>query len=144
MTWQGGKRGRELAPSSAFAQLKPLVADADDAAKALKALSKALGSYQSPVRLHVRLVSGEDGETVEHWDVQSGAKDSPKAEQKKPKRADVIVVMRPETWLLIAKGRLAPYEALYTGKLRVGGDMELAKAITRHLTDPTLTYRPPC
>lgn len=144
MTWQGGKLGREVRPVSAFARLKPLVVEADDPAKAVRALSKALGNYQRQVRLHVRLVSGEDGTTVQHWDVQGGAKSAAKAEQKEPKQADVIVAMRPETWLLIAQGRLAPYEALYTGKLRVGGDMEIAKAITRHLTDPKATYRSPC
>ena len=52
--------------------------------------------------------------------------------------------MRPETWLEIAEGRLAPYEALYSGRLRVGGDLEAAKSITRHLSDPASTYQPPC
>jgi len=103
----------------------------------------ALSDYRSPVRLHVRLVTGDDGETVEHWEVQGGAKTA-KAQQKEPKQADVVLVMRPETWMQIALGRLAPYEALYAGKLRVGGDMEAAKAITRHLSDPASTYRSPC
>jgi SCP-2 sterol transfer family len=144
MTWQGGKLGREVGPVSAFARLKPLATEADDAAKAVRAFSKALGGYQRQVRVHLRLVSGEEGATVEHWNVQAGPKGTAKAEQKEPKQADVIVAMRPETWLLIAQGRLAPYEALYAGKLRVGGDMEIAKAITRHLTDPAATYRAPC
>ena len=61
-----------------------------------------------------------------------------------PKEADVVVVMRPETWTQIAQGQLAPYEALYTGKLRVGGDFELAKAIVKHLTDPATPYVAPC
>jgi putative sterol carrier protein len=89
------------------------------------------------------LVSGDDVETVEHWHVQGGIKTA-KAQQKEPEKSDVTVVMRPETWMLIAQGRLAPYEALYTGKLRIGGDLESAKAIVQHLTDPASTYRPPC
>ncbi len=143
MTWQGGKRSREIGPISAFARLKPLAEERDDPAKALETLARALSDYRSPVRLHVRLVTGDDGETVEHWEVQGGSKTA-KAQQKEPKQADVILVMRPETWMQIAQGRLAPYEALYSGKLRVGGDMESAKAIARHLTDPASTYRSPC
>ncbi len=145
MTWQAGKLKRESGPDSVFARLKPFATDVDDAAKALTALSQALANYPSPVRLHVRLVSGDgEGEAIEHWDVESGAKVAAKAERKPPEAADVIVAMRPHTWMLIAQGQLAPYEALYAGKLRVGGNMETAKAITRHLTDPKSTYRSPC
>jgi putative sterol carrier protein len=117
--------------------------DRDDPGSALNALAKALGGFQNEVNLNVRLVSGDDGETVEHWHVRGGAK-AAKAQQKKPKKPDVTVVMRPETWMLIAQGRLAPYDALYAGMLRVGGDLEAAKAIVQHLTDPASTYRSPC
>ena len=144
MTWQGGKRGREVGPSSPFACLKPLASDRDDAAKGLEMLNRALADYPRPVRLHVRLISGGDeDESIEHWEVQAGSKKS-KALRKEPKDADVILVMRPETWKQIAQGRLAPYEALYTGRLRVGGDFEAAKAITRHLSDPAAAYVAPC
>src|SRR5581483_8723336 len=144
MTWQGGKLRRESSSVSAFAPLKPMATAMDDPGKAMRALSKALASFGGRVRLHLRLVSGENGETLEHWDIQGGAKSAGKAERKEPQKADVVVVMRPETWMLIAQGKLAPYEALYSGGLRVGGDMEIAKAITRHLTDPASTYRSPC
>ena len=145
MTWQGGKRGRELGPSSpVFASLKAIATDRDDAAKCLQCLSTALGDFPKPVRMHVRLISGSgDDESVEHWEVQGGTK-AAKAQRKEPKNADVVVVMRPETWLQIAQGKLAPYEALYTGRLRVGGDFAAAKAITRHLSDPAATYVAPC
>lgn len=143
MTWQGGKLRREIGPTTSFARLKPIAEDGEDSASALTALAEALSGFQTEVNLHVRLVSGDDGETVEHWHVRGGAK-AAKAQQKEPKKADVIVVMRPETWMLIAQGRLAPYEALYAGKLRVGGNLESAKAIVQHLTDSAVTYRSPC
>jgi hypothetical protein len=148
MTWQGGKLSRQaLAQSSPFATLTPLVGDGDDVAKGLRKLSQALSDYPSPLHLAVRLVSGggDSGvdETVEHWKVQAGLKTA-KAQRKESKDADVVVVMRPETWLQIAQGKLAPYEALYTGRLRVGGDFEAAKALTRHLSDPASPYVPPC
>jgi hypothetical protein len=143
MTWQGGKSAREVGPLSPFARLKPLAGERDDPAKGLEKLAQALSDYGSPVRLHVRLITGKDGESVEHWEVQGGSKNA-KAQRKEPKDADVILVMRPETWTQIAQGQLAPYEALYAGKLRVGGDLEAAKAITRHLSDPASPYVAPC
>jgi hypothetical protein len=126
-----------------FARLKPLAGAHDDPAKGLEKLAQALSNYGSPVRLHVRLIGGKDEASVEHWEIAGGAKNA-KAQRKKPKDADVILVMRVETWAQIAQGQLAPYEALYSGKLRVGGDFEAAKAITRHLSDPTATYVAPC
>jgi SCP-2 sterol transfer family len=143
MTWQGGKRAREVGPLSPFARLKPLAGERDNAAKGLESLARALKGYGSPVRLHVRLIGGEDGASVEHWEVQGGSKTA-KAQRKKPKDPDVVLVMRPETWTQIAQGRLAPYDALYAGKVRVGGDFEAAKAITQYLSDPALPYVSPC
>ncbi len=142
MTWQGGKLGRESGQTSAFAALQPMAGERDDAAAALESMAKALSDFPSSVRLNVRLMA-DDGESVVHWEVQGGSR-SAKARKKEPKDADVIVVMRPETWLEIAQGRLAPYEAVYSGRMRVGGNMEMAKSITRHLTDPAATYLPPC
>jgi putative sterol carrier protein len=142
MTWQGGKLRREAAPLTTFACFTPLPAATDDPAASLNALSKALSDFSTAVTVDVRLL-GDDGESVEHWEVQAGAK-RPKAVARVPKKADVVVVMRPETWQQIAGGRLAPYEALYSGRLRVGGDLAAATAITRHLSDPSSPYVPPC
>ena len=144
MTWQGGKLRREqVGGAQPFGRLRALAGAQDDSARSLDQLSKALSGFGSPVRLHVRLVSGDEGDTVEAWDVQAGSRSS-KVRKGAPKEADVVVVMRPETWTQIAQGQLAPYEALYTGKLRVGGDFELAKAIVKHLTDPSTPYVAPC
>lgn len=143
MTWQGGKKSRAEIVSSPFARLKPLVAQPSDAAASMERLAQALSNYQQSISLHIRLVSGADGASVEHWEVQAGKKTA-SAKRKEPKKADVVVVMRPETWAQIAQGQLAPYEALYTGKLRVGGDFEKAKAITKHLSDSAAAYVAPC
>src|ERR1051325_4097934 len=143
MTWQGGKLRREDERALPFARLRTLARPQDDAAKSIDELTKALSGLRKRVRLHIRLVSGTDGETVEDWDVQGGSK-SGKVKKGEPKKADVMVAMRPETWAQIAQGQLAPYEALYSGRLRVGGDFELAKAIVKHLTDPSAAYVAPC
>jgi putative sterol carrier protein len=123
--------------------LKPLARPQDDSAKALEKLAQALREYGSPVRLHFRLITSKEGESVEHWEVHGGSKNA-KAKKTQPKKADVVVVMRLETWTQIAQGTLAPYEALYTGKLRVGGNFAAAKAITKYLTAPGANYVAPC
>jgi SCP-2 sterol transfer family len=143
MTWQGGKTRTEPRPSSPFARLKPLAGEGDDPSKGLELLARALSDYPSPLRLEVRLVSGGADENIEHWQIEAGSKDA-RPQLKQPDGADVIVVMRHETWMEIVQGRLAPYDALYTGRLRVGGDFEAAKAITRSLSDPSSPYLPPC
>ena len=143
MTWQGGKRGREIGPTSPFARLRPLAAGKDDSEAGLKQLAQALSDYKKPTLLHVRLVTGKEGERVEHWEIKAGSKDAT-VQRKEPMKADVVVVMRPETWSQIAQGMLAPYDALFAGKLRVGGDVETAKDITRHLSDPRFPYVSPC
>jgi hypothetical protein len=143
MTWQGGKRGKEVGPMPVFARLKPLASAQDDSAKGFQKLAQALSTYGSPVRLHIRLITGKEDASVEHWEIVAGTKNA-KAQRKEPKDADVTLVMRTETWTQIAQGGLAPYEALYSGKLRVGGDFQAAKEITRHLSDPMATYVAPC
>ena len=143
MTWQGGKRGREAGPVSPFSKMTPFAGLQDDAAASLKSLAQVLRDFNSPVSINVRLVSGDDGESVEHWEVQGGAADAT-AQQKIPHSPNVILAMRPETLMQIAQGRLAPYDALFNGKIRIGGDVAMAKAITRHLSDPRYKYVAPC
>jgi hypothetical protein len=126
-----------------FARLKPFAGPQDDAAKGLGELAQALKDYGTPVRLHIRLISPKNEASVDHWEIVGGVKNA-KAQRKVPKDPDVILVMREETWTQIAQGQLAPYEALYSGKLRVGGDFAAAKAITQHLSDPAATYVAPC
>src|SRR6185312_372241 len=106
MTWQGGKRAREVGPSFPFARLTPLAGEGDDPARALEMLGHALSDYPSPLRLEVRLVSEGDDNSVEHWEVPAGSR-SPSVRRKQSKDADVVVVMRPETWMQIARGHLA-------------------------------------
>jgi hypothetical protein len=131
----------EAPPRSPFARLACLVdrEKAGDVEGSLGALATALKSAKTKGRMHIRLVPENEGEAVEHWEIAGG-----KARRNEPKVADVVVAMRPETWLSIAKGELAPYEALLAGKLRVGGDFEVAKEMVRQLTDPSASYVPPC
>jgi predicted lipid carrier protein YhbT len=144
MTIQGGKPIRDAVPDqppSPFAPLKPLVhGSGQDVENSLSALAKALGSYEGRARLHLQLI---DGNQISHWEIEAGRRKAA-VSRRKPKSADVHVVLRQETWLEIAQGRLSPFEALFGGRLRIGGDVELGKRIVKHLTDPSVPFVLPC
>lgn len=144
MTWNGGKvTAAPVVPHVTFARLRPFGSSrkSDDAA-GFSALSRALRDYGEKVRLHIHLIASEGGK-VSHWDVEGGTSKAT-ARRGRPKNADVHLVMGPETWTQIASGQLAPYDALFGGKLRVGGNFEMAKRITQHLSDPSTPYVAPC
>ena len=140
---QGGKPIRATLPpkSSPFAPLKSLVSGRGrDVEASLSKLSQSLGSFDQPLRIHVQLI---DGDKCEDWEVAAGSKKA-SAKRAKPKTSDVRVVLRKDTWAQIAGGRLSPYDALFSGKLRIGGDVELAKRLVQHLSDPSVPYVSPC
>jgi putative sterol carrier protein len=141
MTWQGGKRPPEQDVPATFAPLQRfLEQDKQDPEEGFQKMAQALRDYGAPVRIHVRLLNDEQ---VEHWEVEGG-KSKPAARRKQPKKADVVVIARRETWLQIAQGRLSPFDALFSGNLRIGGDIEAAKRIARHLSDPSVPFVAPC
>ena len=144
MTAQGGKRLRDVVVNptpSPFAPLTPLSRSASTSvADSLAALSKALANCRTKARIHLRLVKDE---TFEHWEVEAGTP-SGAARQRQPKTADVHVAMKPEIWQQIAQGRLSPFDALFAGKLRVGGEVALAKQLVKHLSDPSVPFVSPC
>ena len=74
MTWNGGKlTATPVVPHVTFARLRPLdSSQQSDHAASFKRLSHALRDFGSQVRLHIRLVSGDDGEKVAHWEVEGG------------------------------------------------------------------------
>jgi hypothetical protein len=141
---QGGKKIRAAVgdrPSSPFAPLRPLLRPHEqDAADGLRKLAAALTGLDARVRLHVQLL---DSETVEHWSIEGGT-GKPTAHRRTPKQANVRLVLRRATWLEIAQGRLSPFDAMFAGRMRFGGDSELGKRVARHLSDPSVPFVPPC
>jgi hypothetical protein len=142
---QGGKQIRTAVgdrPPSPFAPLRPLLKSHEqNAADGLRKFAAALAGLGARVRLHVQLL---DGEAVEHWSIEGGTGRKPTAHRRTPKQADVRLVMRHTTWLAIAQGRLSPFDALFAGRMRFGGDSELGKRVARHLSDPSVPFVPPC
>jgi hypothetical protein len=141
---EGGKKIRQAAADrlpSPFAPLRPLLQPHEDNAEdGLRKLAAALGGIDRRVRMHVQLV---DGDTIEHWSIEGGT-GKPSAQRREPKAADVRIVLRRAIWLAIAQGRLSPFDALFGGRMRFGGDRELGKQVARHLTDPSSLFVPPC
>jgi hypothetical protein len=124
-------------PATAFAPLKALLQPHErNAAEGVRRLASALHGLGAPACLHLRVL---DGETVEHGDVEGGVA-SAAAHQRSPKNPDVTLIVRRDTWLRMAHGRLSPFDALLSGAMRFGGDMELAKRIVRHPSDPTAPF----
>jgi SCP-2 sterol transfer family len=141
---QGGKQIRAAAgdrPPTPFAPLRPLLKPHEqDAANGLRKLAAALAGLDTRVRLHVQLL---DSEAIEHWSIEGGT-GKPTAQRRTPKRPNVRLVLRRTTWLAIAQGQLSPFDALFAGRMRFGGDSELGKRVARHLSDPSVPFVPPC
>jgi alkyl sulfatase BDS1-like metallo-beta-lactamase superfamily hydrolase len=137
---EGGKRIRGAVGdvrSSSFAPLKALLQPHEqDTAEGVRRLATALQGLGAPARLHLRVL---DGETVEHWEVEGGTLPAA-ARQQAPKNADMTLILRRDTWLRMAHGRLSPFDALLSGRMRLGGDTALAKSIVKHLSDPTVPF----
>lgn len=145
MTSEGGKKIRPApgdVQTSPFAPLRPFMQSQEqDVDDGLRKLSAALDDFDMPVRLHVEVL---DGSEVQRWNIEGGRGRSSVDRGAAESKADIRVVVRRETWLRIAQGTLSPFDALFAGRLRVGGDTELAKRLVQHLSDPDVPYVPPC
>lgn len=148
---EGGAKSRRTsgfddAPTpSAFAPLRPfLKSNETDLFRGLENLSAELARLDSQVRLDVEVLEGSD---THAWVLECGLGRSlvrPRPRAEKKKKPHVRVMVRHETWLQIARGKLSPFEAFITGRLLVGGDTELAKRLVQHLSDPSVPYVSPC
>jgi putative sterol carrier protein len=91
-------------------------------------VAEILGEVQRrPLQLQFSLVDGGTEEPVA-WTVAVD-KDGGKAAQRLSKKPDVEIITREETWWEIANGELPPLEAFVSGRMRVRGNIGLAKRI---------------
>jgi SCP-2 sterol transfer family len=141
----GGKPHRKAklgaAAPTGFAPLRALLkSDETDLTQSLQQLSAELASFDAPMLLQVQVL---EGSSTHDWELECG-RDRVSASRRSANEVDVRVVVRHDTWLQIAHGKLNPFDAFITGKLRVGGDVELAKRLVQHLSDPSVPYVSPC
>src|SRR5262249_25491876 len=119
------------------APLRPLLQPHEhDVSTAMRNLSAALQGFDSGVTLHIQLL---DGKSTDDWTVTGGGT-TDDARRVVPESAEIRVVLRRETWLRIARSELSPLEAFFGGRVRVGGDMEVAKRVLKHLTDSAVPF----
>jgi hypothetical protein len=144
----GGKphRTTEVAPAApiAFAPLRALLkSNETDLKRSREKLSAELADFDTPVRLQVRVL---EGSSTHDWELECGRGRSAasRSSTRKAARAVVRVVVRHDTWLQIARGKLNPFDAFISGKLQVGGHVDLAKRLVQHLSDPSAPYVSPC
>jgi putative sterol carrier protein len=140
----GGKphRTTNAAPAPvAFAPLRALLKSNETGLKkSLQKLSAELAGFDTPMRLQVKVL---EGSSTHDWELECG-RDQVSPSRHSANQADVRVVVRHDTWLQIARGKLNPFDAFIAGKLRVGGDVDLAKRLVQHLSDPSVPYVSPC
>lgn len=80
-----------------------------------------------PLRLQFSLVEVDTEESAV-WTVAVD-EDGGKAAQGSGERPDIEIITRAETWWDIADGELSPLEAFVSGRLRVRGDIGLARRV---------------
>jgi len=132
----------ETPAPSAFAPLRPLLRSGNtDLSKSVDKLSAELSDFGSRVRLDVNVLEGSN---THAWEVACGQNRAPARRTERRRKPDVRVVMRQDAWLQIAQGQLHPFDAFLSGRLQVGGNIELAKRLVEHLSDPSVPYVSPC
>lgn len=125
--------------ASPFAPLRALnPGERHDIADEVASISAALGDFPESAIVHLRIL---DEQQTHDWELCSGP--APASEQVPPV-PDVRLVIRRDTLRSILNGSLAPFDALFDGKVGVGGDTTLAKRLVEHLSDPSVPYVPPC
>ena len=94
-------------------------------------MAKLLARGRKAVRIQFTISDGND---VRCWNLALTPK-SCKASEGKYKSPQLEILTQADTWLKIATGQLSPLEAFGQGKLRVRGDITLARFVARKLRD---------
>jgi putative sterol carrier protein len=112
-----------------FATFRPLTQRLrSEIGETLRGMSASLRQTRERGRIHFRILDAT-GRT--DWTLELGK--ASKVVERAVGKPKLEVVTRADTWHLIAAGELSPLEAFITGKLRLRGDVEMAKRIVRHL-----------
>jgi putative sterol carrier protein len=116
-----------------FASFRPLIRTSrDDLRDSFQQMGQALADAKEQTRIHFRLV---DSRKREAWTLDIGPGKS-RVQDKHVGKPKLEIITRTETWGDIAQGKLSPVEAFFKGKMRVRGDITMAKRLLRHLCEP--------
>ena len=115
-----------------FASFRPLIRTSrDDLRESFQQMGQILLEAKERTRIHFRLLDA--GKRVA-WTLDVGA-GKPTVQDKHVGKAKLEIVTRTGTWGDIAQGKLSPLEAFVEGKLRVRGDIAMAKRLLKHLCE---------
>jgi putative sterol carrier protein len=103
-----------------------------DLAGSFERMAKLLGRWKKTARLQFTL---SEGGRERSWNLALTPKNC-KAMEGKVNRPNLEIITDAETWLQIAGRHLSPLEAFGQGKMRVRGDLTLARLIARRLREP--------
>jgi putative sterol carrier protein len=126
----GGQPTRPHPSVQRYARLPALIdAPATEIAASLGRLTDLLSAFEEPATVNLHFV-GASG--TQRWHLALGGQRATTAEGAAEDPA-LEVIMRPDTWTEIASGSLSPLLAFGSGRMRVRGDIGLAKRLLRHL-----------
>jgi putative sterol carrier protein len=116
-----------------FASFRPLIRTSrDDLRESFQQMGQILLEAKERTRIHFRLL--DSGKPIA-WTLEVGS-NKPTVQAKHVGKPKLEIVTRTETWSNIAQGKLSPLEAFVGGKLRVRGDITMAKRLLKHLCEP--------
>jgi putative sterol carrier protein len=108
----------------------PLVnAGEGDIRRAFESLGQQLGASQENARVHFGIIEGN--ETVS-WSLELGP-DGSAVTADRVHNPDLEVLVQKEAWWQIVQGAVSPLEAFNEGKMRVIGDLRVARKIAMRL-----------
>jgi hypothetical protein len=100
-----------------------------DSDAAFARLGELLGAVQEPLTVRFRVTDEGSGRS---W-LFDGGPDGCRVTNDAATQPDVEVILDAETWNLIASGAMSPLEAFGRGRLRIRGDINLARRFVQQV-----------
>lgn len=125
-------RFRKLPFFSDFSTPLPRLAEPDsyDLDGTFARLAELIGAPQEPLSVRFRIA---DGHAVRSWTLRAGPEGRQVTTQESEPQPDLEFILDAETWKLIAEGTGSLLEAFGRGRMRVRGDIEVARRFAGQL-----------
>jgi hypothetical protein len=125
------KKQKSEAPQS-FAVMKDLTDRGEDISHTVQRLGDLLAPAGFSATLQLCLRDADTSKPSSCFQLKL-AQGKVTVSTKSSKKPDIELIMRPETWLQIAAGKLPPHQVFLTGGMRLRGNADLAQKMLKHL-----------
>lgn len=107
----------------------PNLLQTDDIAGSFQRMAESLGktNFRGPIQFSIR-----EGGKQRRWCLVS-AGGGCRVSEDQVERPRLEILTDADSWMEVAKGKLSPLEAFALGKMRVRGDIKLARLLARRL-----------